>query len=88
MRNSKYTLIELLVTLAIIAILTSLLISAMSIVAERQKQIHCLDKMRSIGSSFAEFYDDHGYYPAIDDTIKNGGQYKRNCDWRFGIRAG
>ena len=63
--EQKFSLIELLVTIAIIAILTSLLLPALNSARSKARAMTCLASQRSIGQYFAMYtlgYDD--FWPA------------------------
>lgn len=58
----KFSLIELLIVIAIIAILASLLLPALNSARERGRSISCLGRMREVNmilSLYADFYDDY-----------------------------
>ncbi len=63
-RWSAFTMVELLVVVAIIALLASLLLGAIQIVRDLAKSTACASNMRQIGVAFETFAADHqGYYP-------------------------
>ena len=53
--EQKFSLIELLVTIAIIAILTSLLLPALNSARSKARAMTCLASQRSIGQYFAMY---------------------------------
>ena len=87
--EQKFSLIELLVTIATIAILTSLLLPALNSARSKARAMTCLASQRSIGQYFAMYtlgYDD--FWPASMDPggrawisqLINGGIIKRSSD--------
>ncbi|MCI0597373.1 MAG: type II secretion system GspH family protein [candidate division Zixibacteria bacterium] len=61
---SAFTLVELLVVMAIVAILTAILVPALGDVRERGRRTQCLNNIRQIGLAIEYYKDDHdGYYP-------------------------
>ena len=64
-RRSGFNLVELLVVLAIIALLLSLLFPAMSKVRERSQTVQCLSQLRQIGIAIFNYTVEHkGQTPA------------------------
>lgn len=62
-----FTLVELLVSIAVVAILASLLISAVNSVVERSRQTTCASHLRSLGVGFQLYANEHeGTLPAVD----------------------
>ncbi len=71
---SAFTLVELLVVVAIIAILISLLMPALAGVRERARMIKCWNGMRQIGVWTYSFADDNnGRFPG-GGSVTNGSQ--------------
>jgi len=62
-KGAAFTLVELLVTIAIIAILAALLLSALATAKERARQTHCASHLRQIALATLMYADDH------DDTF-------------------
>ena len=59
-----FTLVELLIVVAIIAILTAILLPALNSAREKVNSIACINNLRSIGNAFAMYASDNqGYYP-------------------------
>ncbi|MCG3148982.1 MAG: hypothetical protein PCFJNLEI_02434 [Verrucomicrobiae bacterium] len=63
-RNSSFTLIELLMVVAVIAVLAALLMPALKSSRDRAKTVECASNERQIGVAFAAFLvDRNGFYP-------------------------
>ena len=65
-----FTLIELLITISIIAILASMLLPALSKTRDAARKTQCLNQLKTLGTAVALYTDDFGgYYPyALDNT--------------------
>jgi prepilin-type N-terminal cleavage/methylation domain-containing protein/prepilin-type processing-associated H-X9-DG protein len=61
--NSGFTLVELLVTIAVLAILASLLLPALSRAGEKARTAICINNLRQQGIALAAYLVDHEYYP-------------------------
>lgn len=74
-KRNMYTLVELIVTIAVIIILASMLITAMEVAKTKEKTISCSERQRAIYGAFMEHQSEFGYLPAPADDINNGGKY-------------
>jgi type II secretory pathway pseudopilin PulG len=71
-RRTAITLLELLVVLAIIAVLLGLLLPAVQKVRETSVRLQSMNKMRQINLALHEYSNGYGKLPAINDFIDNG----------------
>ncbi len=60
----RFTLIELLTAIGIIAILAALLLPVLGRAKRRARQIVCLNNLRQVGMAFSMYAGDHTRYPA------------------------
>ena len=92
-RHPGFTLMELLVVMAIIAILASLLLPAINQGKARAKRIGCINNLRQIGVAFQDFAHDHNsLFPMAVPATAGGSQeftvssYQFASDFFFSFR--
>jgi len=72
----KFTLIELLIVIAIIVILAGLLLPALQQTKERAKQISCMSNLKQCAVAFLEYSSDFsGYFPFLSATSTSSANY-------------
>ncbi len=73
--DGAFTLLELLLVLAVVAVLLVLLGGAFSSINGKTRQAACLERMRSVGLTILQYPVDHGgdLLPALANVDKSGG---------------
>jgi prepilin-type processing-associated H-X9-DG protein/prepilin-type N-terminal cleavage/methylation domain-containing protein len=70
MRRRDFTLLEILVVLAIIALLAALILPTLSRVRESGRAISCTSNLKQIGLALMQYAEDYnGYHPVAGATI-------------------
>jgi prepilin-type N-terminal cleavage/methylation domain-containing protein len=69
--NFGFTMIELIVVIAIIGLLAALLIPAVQAARESARAAHCLNNLRQLGIAFHNYHDAHSCLPP--GVVWNGG---------------
>ncbi|MDO4582536.1 MAG: DUF1559 domain-containing protein [Planctomycetia bacterium] len=76
-RKNGFTLVELLVVVAIIGILIGLLLPAVQSAREAARGIQCANHLRQIGLGFLNFEAIHGYIPPCHTKLPKKGNHYR-----------
>lgn len=66
--KSGFTLIEVLITISIIALLGSLLIPGIQGAKQRSDEVTCLNNLRQFGIALVMYREEHDFYPAAYDS--------------------
>lgn len=72
----RFSLIELLVVMGIIALLCSLLLPALAKAKDTAKSISCAGNLKQLAQSAALYADDYGWYPVISGGGSNDWTWK------------
>lgn len=63
-RTAGFTLVEVVVVLAIVAVLAAIIVPVFSTSSKRVNQQTCITNLHAIGVSLAQYWQDYGVYPA------------------------
>ena len=85
----RFTLVELLITIAIIAILASMLLPALHKARQKAKDITCLSNLKQMGLFLMEYTEQNsGYFPKANGLLNAGAEsWSGNGRWQDGLYA-
>jgi len=85
MKKSAFTLIELLIVVAIIAILAAMLLPALNKSRMKAKQINCVGNLKQLGTTMNMYADDFGGYTTIPTHNTAGGRIDEGFSWDYNL---
>ena len=85
-RRRAFTLVELLVVVAIIAVLASLLLPALTRAKSQANSAKCLSNLRQLGLTLSVYTSDHGAYP-LYQTGANAAHEDTDSRWFYDLNA-
>lgn len=83
-RMDRFTLIELLIVVAIIAILAGMLLPALNSALNSSRSIACVSRLKQFGSAAAMYENDHQWLPAA--KIKPANSSFKDSLWHQALR--
>lgn len=81
--QAGFTLVELLVVMAIVMVLLAMSLTALANARERARRAHCANNLRQLHLANTTYADEHGYYVAAAPDLMSGANQRR---WH-GVRA-
>ena len=81
----SFTLIELLIVIAIIAILAGMLLPALNAARQRAYAIECIGNMKSFGNVYHQYKMDNKEYPPSADVLYYQGNTKKKYNWQMQV---
>ncbi len=85
--RAGFTLIEMLVVIAIIGILAALLLPVLSRAKERARAVQCLSNLRQMQLAWNLYADDNGGILPVNGSGRDAGQYADEPSWVAGYLA-
>ncbi len=84
-RKKRFTLLELLITIAVISILASLLLPALNAARDKAKSIQCMSQLKTMGTYEAFYLNDYDGIPAPPFGTDAGrpGYYQWGYHWDY-----
>ncbi|MEI6424796.1 MAG: type II secretion system protein [Lentisphaerota bacterium] len=81
-----FTLVELLIVIAIIGILASILLPALKLAKDAAKKSLCASNMKQLGLAWAFYYEDYNGYLPVAKTISWGAPWTNYQLWHYLMR--